>query len=114
VSNPPGTAGTVPEPTPTEVPNRHDLVDPRPHAPERVVVDPADPRRLHVRFWGGIPECYGAEVTVRESATQVVVALRSGRIPGGAEVCIDLAQYQQVTVALAAPLGTRTIRTDPA
>lgn len=109
----PDDPGAEPEMVATEVPDRHDLVSPRAVTPTELVVDQEDPTKVHVRFYGGVPECYGAEATVAETAEAVVVTLRTGSIPDAAEACIDLAQYQQITLALDAPLGDRTLEATP-
>lgn len=115
VSTEPGSTDPAPPATEAaEVPNRTDLVDPRTVAPDELAVDEADPTKVHVRFWGGVPECYGAEASVAETPEAVVVTLRTGSVPDSAEACIDLAQHQQITLTLDAPVGDRTLEATPA
>ena len=109
-STPSTPPGIVPNRTASEVPNRADLVGGRAVTPDSLIVDHQDPRVVHVRFWGGIPSCSAASVTVRESAASVVVTLRTGRVPSGANMmCPDLAEFEQISVRLAAPLGSRAL-----
>jgi hypothetical protein len=100
-------------PQPTEVPNRADLVGAGVVAPAALVPDPTDGRVVHVQFWAGPPDCTAARVAVTESASRVIVRLELGSAPGaGAMVCRAIAQFQQITVRLGAPLGARSLVAD--
>ncbi|MEO5840742.1 MAG: hypothetical protein ABIQ73_01145, partial [Acidimicrobiales bacterium] len=61
--------------------SRTDLIAARAFAPDSVVVDPANNQRLLIRFWGGVEPCYGVEVRVVESATDVKVTVLGGTPP---------------------------------
>ena len=99
-----------PKPTASEVPNQTDLVDGRVVEPESMIIDDQDPTLLHVRFWGGIPSCSAAAVHSQETSTEIIVTLREGAVPGaGNQACPDIAKYEQITVHLADPAGSRTI-----
>jgi hypothetical protein len=90
--------------------SRSDLVGASPLEPESVVTDPSNDRRLLVRFWGGVEPCFGAEIRVAESATDVKVTVLGGAPPGAqSRTCIALARLYQATVELQSPLGSRTI-----
>lgn len=94
------------EPTP-------DLTNPGVATPDELVVDPADPSAVLVRFFGGVGECYGAEATVVEQSDDVVrIRLEVG---GRADIpadtaCIAIAVAQELRVELDAPLGDRALR----
>jgi hypothetical protein len=68
------------------------------------------PNTIAIHFVTGTPECYGAEAQVTESATEVVVALRTGTLPEAADkACIMVAVYGTMQMTLQAPLGDRTV-----
>jgi hypothetical protein len=90
--------------------SRTDLVGARAFEPESVAVDPANNQRLLIRFWGGVEPCYGVEIRVVESATDVKVTVLGGTPPDAQnKSCIALAKLYQATADLKTPLGTRTI-----
>lgn len=68
------------------------------------------PNTIAIHFVTGTPECYGAHVDVTESATEVVVALRTGTLPEAADkACIMVAVYGTMQMTLQSPLGDRAI-----
>lgn len=68
------------------------------------------PNTIAIHFVTGTPECYGAEVEVTESDTEVVVALRTGTLPEAADkACIMVAVYGTMQMTLQSPLGDRAI-----
>jgi hypothetical protein len=90
--------------------SRSDLIDARPLDPESVTADPANNSRLLVRFWGGVEPCFGVEVRVVESTTDVKVTVLGGAPPDARErTCIALAKLYESAVDLRSPLGSRTI-----
>ena len=112
VSSPPivNGDGTIPGGQAAPIRSRTDLVDARAFEPDSVAADPSNNQRLLIRFWGGVEPCYGVEVRVVESATDVKVTVLGGSPPGAeAMSCVALAKLYQATADLKAPLGTRTI-----
>ena len=98
----PGVTPITPDPT---------VVDPRPHAWDRIVVG-SDGRTLDIHFWMGIEECNGLHsVTVSPTNTGIDVALASGTpadmAPGTA--CIEIAQPYVTTVTLDQPLISQLV-----
>jgi hypothetical protein len=89
-----------------------DLMNPGVAVPDELVADPADPSAVLVRFYGGVPECYGARATVVEQSGDVVrIRLEvGGRTDAGDIACIQIAVAQELRVELDAPLGDRTVR----
>ena len=90
--------------------SRSDLVDARAFEPDSVVVDPSNDQRLLIRFWGGVEPCYGVEVRVVETTTEVKLTILGGT-PREAQgkSCIALAKFYEASADLASPLGARTI-----
>ena len=113
VSSPPQTGDNPPSGgtgQAASIRSRTDLIDARPLDPESVTIDPSSPERLVVRFWGGVEPCFGAEVRVVESATDVKVTVLGGAPPDARErTCIALAKLYEAVVDLQNPLGSRTI-----
>ena len=113
VSSPPITDGTAPAPgvgQAAPIRSRTDLIDARAFEPESVAVDPSNNRRLLIRFWGGVEPCFGAEIRVVESSTDVKVTVLGGSPPEGRDrQCIALAKLYQASVDLESPLGSRSI-----
>ncbi|QNN53193.1 hypothetical protein [Nocardioides mesophilus] len=76
------------------------------------------PRRLSIVYVNGVPDCYGTAGRPRVVETAASVTVTIPRVPApdadspGASdrACIDLAVIGSVDVALAAPLGDRTVR----
>jgi hypothetical protein len=102
--------GTVPGGGAAPIRSRTDLIDPRAFEPESVSVDPANNQRLLIRFWGGVEPCYGVEVRVVESPTDVKVTVLGGTPPDAlGKSCIALAKLYQATADLESPLGSRAI-----
>jgi hypothetical protein len=68
-----------------------------------------DGDQLKLFFWGGVEDCYGVDHVDIEYANDVVIAtIFYGNKPE-AEMCIEIAEYQVVTVHLEEPLGGREI-----
>lgn len=89
---------------------RTDLISLQTTAPDEVVADPTDDSRLLVRFTGAAEPCSGAAVTVTETDADVTVLLETGLDPNVAAMsCIAQVFDYEITVALDAPLGDRTI-----
>ncbi|MGQ0826498.1 MAG: hypothetical protein ACT4OX_15955 [Actinomycetota bacterium] len=65
-----------------------------------------------VRFYGGVDPCFVLDrYEVTETDESVTIALHAGSDPAQPDsVCIELAQLYEVEVPLAAPLGTRELR----
>lgn len=117
----PGTAVTSPSPTtddgtqPTtwaRIEPTADLENPMVATPDSIVPDPDDPEAVLVRFYGGVPECYGARATVvGETDTEVRIRLEVGGRPDLDEdvACIEIAEAQELRVRLAGPVAGRTL-----
>jgi hypothetical protein len=76
------------------------------------VLEPgADGDRLALNYMIGVPECYGTleRPVVIESDVSVVVTLTRELPASPAEACIEVALQQTVRVALAGPLGDRSV-----
>jgi hypothetical protein len=68
-----------------------------------------DGNKLKLFFWGGVEDCYGVDHVDVEYANDVVIAtIFYGNKPQ-ADMCIELAEYQAVTVQLDEPLGDRKV-----
>jgi hypothetical protein len=106
LSDAPGDATTVWTPIePTE-----DLVDPVVATPDEVVADPDDPNAVLVHFYGGVQECYGARASVVESGAEVRITREVGGQPdAGDRACNEIAEAQELVVALDAPVGDRVL-----
>lgn len=112
VSSPPlgNNDGTIPGAQASPIRSRTDLTDARVFEPESVNVDPANNQRLLVRFWGGVEPCYGVEVRVVESTSDVKVTVLGGTPPEArGKSCIALAKLYEASADLETPLGTRAI-----
>ena len=113
VSSPPQLDGTGSIPgsgQPGAIRSRTDLVDSRVFQPDSVTADPTNNQRLSIRFWGGVEPCFGVEVRVVESPTDVKVTVLNGIPPDARDKsCIALAKYYEATADLKNPLGTRAI-----
>jgi hypothetical protein len=97
----------IPSPTPRIVEPRDGLVDVRPQVWDEA--EPLEGRTVLLSFYGGVEECYGVDrVEVDYRAQTVVLTLYTGRVPG-ADVCIEIAEYQAVEVHLDEPLGDRRV-----
>jgi hypothetical protein len=98
----------------TRVDGRSDLIGPRVGYVHELLIDPDDDRVLLVRFVGGVPECYGANVTIiTQSPDEIVVVLEVGGVPPeGTEdrVCPDLGVPQEIAVDLGLPAGDAELR----
>jgi hypothetical protein len=97
----------------TRIDPTYGLVDPHIGFVQEVVVDPDDDRLLLVRFFGGVPECYGANaMLVSQTADEIVVLLEVGLTPTDDEgrMCIEIALAQELTVELAEPAGGAALR----
>ena len=102
--------GSIPGGEAAAIRSRTDLTGARAFEPESVAADPSNNQRLLIRFWGGVEPCYGVEVRVVESATDVKVTVLGGTPPDAlARSCIALAKLYQATVDLKSPLATRAI-----
>lgn len=89
---------------------RDDLVSLQPRTPDEVVADPADDRRLLIRFQGAAEPCSGAAIEITESADTVTVTLQEGLDPNAAAMsCIAQVFDYEIAVVLDAPLGDREI-----
>ena len=95
----------------TRIDPTDDLVSPHVATPEEIVPDPDDPDAVLVHFYGGVQDCYGARVTVVEQgADRVVIRLETGGRPdAGDTACIDIAESQELQVALDGPVGDREL-----
>jgi hypothetical protein len=115
VTSPPSTDpgdGSIPAITWGRIDSTPDLREPRVQQPEELLVDPDDDRVVLVHFWGGVPECYAARVTiVEQGADRVVIRLETGANPDTAPdtACIDMAVAQELATTLEAPLGNREL-----
>ena len=85
------------------------LVNPTPSAIDSAsrVTD----EKLELRFYNGVPECYGVDrVEVEETDADVTVTVFTGGLPTDEPVaCVELAVLQATAVTLEAPLGDRTL-----
>ena len=70
-----------------------------------MAADPANNQRLLIRFWGGVEPCFGVEVRVVESTTDVKVTVLGGAPPDARErkSCIALAKLYEATADLKTP-----------
>jgi hypothetical protein len=110
VSSPPGSDDAGGAATWARIEPTDDLVDPVVATPDELVADPDDPDAVLVHFYGGVQECYGARATVEETSDQVTVTLEVGGQPdAGGQACIEIAEAQELVVALDAPLGDREL-----
>jgi hypothetical protein len=111
VSSPPLTDDAPTDTTWARIEPTDDLVDPRVSAPDEIIPDPDDPNAVLVHFYGGVQECYGARATVVEqNADEVTIRLETGSQPdAGGTACIDIAEAQELQVALDARVGDRTL-----
>lgn len=98
-------------PTPTLVAARPGLANVRPHSFESATLL-ADGRTLRLAFWGGVAPCFGLDrVEVAEAPDAVTATLFTGSDPSSPDaVCIEIAVYLAVDVALASPLAGRPLR----
>jgi hypothetical protein len=71
----------------------------------------ADGRSLTVRFTGGVAPCFVLDrVDVAETASTVTVTLYAGREPSPEpQACIMIAAQYETVIALATPVGGRTV-----
>jgi hypothetical protein len=119
VTSPPNTDpgdGGIPDITWGRIASTPDLSDPVVQQPEELLVDPDDDRVVLVRFWGGVPECYAARVTiVEQGADRVVIRLETGTNPDTEPdtACIAMAVANEIAVTLDAPLGDRELVAAP-
>lgn len=94
----------------TAITARTDLISLQTTAPDEVIVDPTDGSQLLAHFVGAAEPCSGAAVTVTETDADVTVLLETGLDPNAAAMsCIAQVFDYEITVALDAPLGDRTI-----
>lgn len=102
--DPSGTSWARIEPT-------DDLVGTAVVTPTELLADPEDDTVVLVRFYGGVQDCYGANVSVvREDDSVVEVRLETGTRPEAADqACIEIAEAQELAVTLDAPLGDRRL-----
>jgi len=104
VSSPPLPAGTGSIPGTGQaapIQSRSDLTDTRAFEPEAVIGDPTNNRRLLIHFWGGVEPCYGVEVRVVETSTDVKVTVLGGTPPDARDKsCVALAKYYEASVDL--------------
>jgi hypothetical protein len=93
----------------TRIEARFDLVGGHVGYVNEVVVDPDDDRVLLVRFFGGVQDCYGANVMlISQSEDEIVVELEVGMVPfeeGDEPVCIEIAMAQELALTLERPAG---------
>lgn len=79
---------------------------------EVLAVDETGPGELLVSFEMGSHHCYGVHSAVTETATQVVVDLRTGRHAGDAPAACTYGVFPYTTgITLAGPLGDREVVT---
>ncbi|MDZ4270899.1 MAG: hypothetical protein U1D00_35405 [Mycobacterium sp.] len=85
------------------------IVDAYPNGPQ-AWSRTADERAVRLHFTIGTPDCYGASATVRETAEDVIVDLRTGTLPRAAgRACIMIALFAGLDVPLQSPLGARRV-----
>jgi hypothetical protein len=92
---------------------RFDIVDGHLGYIDEVIVDPDDDTVVLVRFFGGVPECYGSYATlVSQTADEIVVELQVGTVPfeGEPPVCIEIALAQEIAISLDQPAGDAVLR----
>ena len=107
----PGTTTDTTPTTWTRVEPADDLVGAVVATPTELVVDPDDDAVVLVRFYGGVQDCYGADVTVVRADDSVVeIRLETGSRPEAVDqACIEIAEAQELAVALDAPVGDRRL-----
>lgn len=85
------------------------IVDSHPMAPQ-AWSRTTDERVVRLHFTTGTPECFGVTATVRETADDVVVDLRSGTLPQAVgRACIMIAVFGGLDVPLQNPPGARRV-----
>lgn len=106
----PGTSDTT-QTTWARIEPTDDLVGTAVVTPTELLVDPEDDTVVLVRFYGGVQDCYGANVSiVREDDSVVEVRLETGTRPEATDqACIEIAEAQELAVTLDAPLGDRRL-----
>lgn len=100
-------ASTGPTAGTTDDQPRDDLTDEK--AVEWIRYERISPHRLRVFFTTGDPKCYGSRAIVRQSSTQVAVAVIVGVLPGAPKQCTAIGRYASLLVTLDAPLGDRRV-----
>jgi hypothetical protein len=93
------------DPGPPVVQPEPGIIDPRPLAWDSIEVAP-DGRTLTVRWYGGVPDCYGlAEVRVERVAGVLTVTVFEGtRAQAAGQTCIMLAMLKSTMVVLDEPI----------
>lgn len=110
VTSVPGTADTTAT-TWTRIEPTDGLVGAVTATPTEILADPDDDAVVLVRFYGGVQDCYGADVTVVRADDSVVeIRLETGTRPDAVDqACIEIAEAQELAVALDAPVGDRRL-----
>ena len=95
----------------TRIEPTDDLVGAVVAIPTELLADPEDDTVVLVRFYGGVQDCYGATATVvREDDSVVEIRLETGSRPEAVDrACIEIAEAQELAVALEAPVGDRRL-----
>jgi hypothetical protein len=93
------------DPGPPVVQPEPDIIDPRAHAWDSIDVG-ADGLTLTVRWYGGVPDCYGlAEVRVeRVDGVLTVTVFEGTRAKAAGQACIELAMLKSTTIVLDEPI----------
>jgi hypothetical protein len=103
----PPPTGPLPSPSPRVVEPRPGLTDIRPQPWDSA--RPRGPDTLLVAFYSGVHQCYGVDrVEVDYAPRKVSVTLFVCR-NRNAQICVEIAEYQALEVALDEPIAGRKI-----
>jgi len=110
----PGAPDSVPdEPPPTQRQTPRDE-QPREDLTEEQVVEwqdaeVVDEYNIRLTFWMGNEHCFGVRPVVRETETEVAIAIITGRLPNAPEVCTAEARQASMVVQTKQPVRDREI-----
>jgi len=110
----PGAPESVPEnPPPTQRQTPRDE-QPREDLTEEQVVtwqeaEVVDEYNIRLIFWMGNEHCFGVRPVVRETETEIAIAIITGRLPNSPEVCTAEARQASLVVQTKQPVGDREI-----
>ncbi|MDO5092436.1 MAG: hypothetical protein Q4D79_03280 [Propionibacteriaceae bacterium] len=66
-------------------------------------------RELRVHYVAGNPACFGVNVAVQETETEIAINLVEGAVPGAPEMCTAVGRMGSLLIQLEHPIGERTI-----
>lgn len=86
---------------------RSDMEHTRPSTWEDAEV--VDDTHIRVAFWGGLDECFGHDVEVKETAGTITISLSTGWLPRSEQVCNLPGVKYTTLVETSDPIGDREI-----